>query len=124
MKKERCERENQFGMCPYVTAQQLLAGKWAILILQKLSEGTLRFNELQRQIDITQATLTNQLKALEAEGLIHREVFPEVPLRVEYPLTPIGEQFRPVLESIERWGYQYIDYLKEKQVVKAADTAP
>ena len=124
MKKERCERENQFGMCPYVTAQQLLAGKWAILILQKLSEGTLRFNELQRQIDITQATLTNQLKALEAEGLIHREVFPEVPLRVEYPLTPIGEQFRPVLESIERWGYQYIEYLKEKQVVKAADTAP
>ena len=124
MKKERCERENQFGMCPYVTAQQLLAGKWAILILQKLSEGTLRFNELQRQIDITQATLTNQLKALEAEGLIHREVFPEVPLRVEYSLTPIGEQFRPVLESIERWGYQYIEYLKEKQVVKAADTAP
>lgn len=124
MKKERCEREKQFGMCPYVTAQQLLAGKWAILILQKLSEGTLRFKELQRQIDITQATLTNQLKALEAEGLIHREVFPEVPLRVEYSLTPIGEQFRPVLESIERWGYQYIDYLKKKQGVKAADTAP
>lgn len=115
MKKERCEREKQFGMCPYVTAQQLLAGKWAILILQKLSEGTLRFKELQKQIDITQATLTNQLKALEAEGLIHREVFPEVPLRVEYSLTPIGEQFRPVLESIERWGYQYIEYLKEKQ---------
>ena len=50
MKKERCERENQFGMCPYVTAQQLLSGKCAILILQKLSEGTLRFKELQNQI--------------------------------------------------------------------------
>lgn len=114
MKKERCESENKFGMCPYVTAQQLLSGKWAILILQKLSEGPQRFNQLQKQIDITQATLANQLKSLESEGLIHREVFPEVPLRVEYTLTEIGEQFRPVLESIEKWGYQYIDYLKEK----------
>ena len=114
MKKERCESENKFGMCPSVTAQQLLSGKWAILILQKLSEGPQRFNQLQKQIDITQATLANQLKSLESEGLIHREVFPEVPLRVEYTLTEIGEQFRPVLESIEKWGYQYIDYLKEK----------
>lgn len=114
MKKERCEKENQFGMCPYVTAQQLLSGKWAILILQKLSEGPQRFNQLQRQIDITQATLANQLKSLEAEGLIDREIFAEVPPRVEYSLTEIGEQFRPVLDSIEKWGYQYIDYLKEK----------
>ena len=114
MKKEVCEKENKFGMCPYVTAQHLLSGKWAILILQKLSEGPQRFNQLQKQIDITQATLANQLKSLEAEGLIHREVFPEVPTRVEYSLTEIGEQFRPVLESIEAWGYQYIEYLEKK----------
>ena len=112
MKKERCEKEGEFGMCPYVTAQQLLSGKWAILILQKLSEAPQRFNQLQRQIDITQATLANQLKALEAEGLVHREVFPEVPVRVEYSLTEIGEQFRPVLDCIEKWGYQYIEYLE------------
>ena len=114
MKKERCEAENKFGICPYVTAQQLLAGKWAILILQQLSEGPQRFNQLQKHIDITQATLANHLKTLEAEGLIHREVFPEVPLRVEYSLTEIGKQFRPVLDSIEKWGYQYIDYLENK----------
>lgn len=113
MKKERCERENQFGMCPFVTAQRLLSGKWAILILQKLSEGPQRFNQLQKQIDITQATLSNQLKSLEAEGLIHREVFAEVPPRVEYTLTEIGQQFKPVLDSIETWGYQYIEYLRE-----------
>lgn len=113
MKKERCERENQFGMCPFVTAQRLLSGKWAILILQKLSEGPQRFNQLQKQIDITQATLSNQLKSLEADGLIHREVFAEVPPRVEYTLTEIGQQFKPVLDSIEQWGYQYIEYLRE-----------
>lgn len=113
MKKERCERENQFGMCPFVTAQRLLSGKWAILILQKLSEGPQRFNQLQKQIDITQATLSNQLKSLEADGLIHREVFAEVPPRVEYTLTEIGQQFKPVLDSIETWGYQYIEYLRE-----------
>lgn len=113
MKKERCERENRFGMCPFVTAQRLLSGKWAILILQKLSEGPQRFNQLQKQIDITQATLSNQLKSLEADGLIHREVFAEVPPRVEYTLTEIGQQFKPVLDSIEAWGYQYIEYLKE-----------
>lgn len=114
MKKEECERQNQFGMCPYVTAQQLLSGKWAILILQKLSVGPQRFNQLQKQIDITQATLANQLKVLEREGLIRREIFPEVPPRVEYSLTDIGEQFRPVLSSIEAWGNRYIDYLKTK----------
>lgn len=114
MKKSQCEKANQFGMCPYVTAQQLLAGKWAILILQKLSNGPQRFNQLQKQIDITQATLANQLKHLEAEGLVHRELFPEVPPRVEYSLTEIGSQFKPVLDSIEVWGNKYIAYLEEK----------
>ena len=114
MKKERCEKENKFGMCPYVTAQKLLSGKWAILILQQLSEGPKRFNQLQKQIDITQATLTNQLRTLEGDGLIHRELFAEVPPRVEYSLTEIGQAFRPVLDSIAEWGDQYILYLREK----------
>lgn len=114
MKKQECEKANQFGMCPYVTAQQLLAGKWAILILQKLADGPKRFNQLQKQIVITHATLSNQLKTLEAKGLVHREVFAEVPPRVEYSLTPIGEAFRPVLDSIKTWGEQYIAYLHQK----------
>lgn len=114
MKKETCEKENRFDLCPYVMAQRLLAGKWAILILQKLSGPPQRFNQLQKQIDVTQATLSSQLKHLEAEGLVCRKVFPEVPLRVEYSLTEIGKQFKPVLESIEKWGYQYIDFLRAK----------
>lgn len=114
MKKERCEREDKFGMCPYVTAQQLLSGKWAILLMNALRDGPKRFNQLQREIDITQATLSAQLKNLESEGLITRTVYPEVPLRVEYELTQIGCEFRPVLEAIEVWGYKYIDFLHEK----------
>ena len=101
-------------MCPYVTAQELLSGKWAILILHQLEDGPRRFNELQRQIDITQATLSNQLKKLQEEGLIARTVYPEVPPRVEYSLTEIGSEFRPVLNAIEVWGDKYIDYLERK----------
>ena len=96
-----------------MTSQKLLSGKWAILILYALSEGPKRFGELQREVDITQATLSTQLKTLEREGLIHREVFPEVPPRVEYSLTEIGLEFRPVLESIEIWGNKYLDFLRE-----------
>lgn len=120
MKKEKCEKANQFGICPYVTSQQLLAGKWAILILHELSNGTKRFNELQRNIDITQATLSTQLKNLQNEGLIERKVYPEVPPRVEYSLTEIGQSFQPVLDSIEEWGYQYIDYLKKNHSESSA----
>lgn len=114
MKREDCEKANQFGMCPYVTAQHLLSGKWAILILHTLAEGTKRFNQIQKEINITQATLSTQLKTLEAEGLVSRTVYPEVPPRVEYALTDIGVRFKPVLDSIEAWGREYIEFLKGK----------
>lgn len=114
MKKEKCEKANQFGMCPYVTAQQLMSGKWAILIMHALIDGPKRFNQIQKEIDITQATLATHLKNLEGEGLLTRTIYPEVPLRVEYELTDIGREFEPVLNSIEAWGNKYIDYLKEK----------
>ena len=115
MKKERCEKESKFGMCPFVTAQQLLSGKWAILILEALVNGPKRFNQIQKEIDITQATLATHLKQLEEEGLLTRTVYPEVPLRVEYELTDIGREFKAVLDSIEVWGEKYIAYLREKQ---------
>ena len=66
------------------------------------------------KLDITEPTLTNHLKFLKFEGLIKREVFPEVPPRVEYSLTEIGKSFQPVLDSIEIWGKSYIEYLKER----------
>lgn len=111
MKKEQCEQKGRFGSCPYVTSQKLLQGKWAILIMHALSQGPKRFGELQRELDITQATLSSQLKNLESEGLINRTLYPEVPPRVEYSLTEIGREFQPVLDSIEVWGRKYIEYL-------------
>ena len=108
--------ENQlFGACPFVTAQKLLQGKWAILILHALSKGTKRFNDLEREIHITHATLSTQLKYMEKEGLVHREVYAEVPPRVEYSLTPMGRRFQPVLDSIEVWGKEYIGFLHENR---------
>lgn len=107
---------NLFGVCPFVTAQKLLQGKWAILILHALSEGTKRFNELERDIQITHATLSSQLKYMEKEGLVHRTVYPEVPPRVEYSLTAMGRRFAPVLDSIQVWGEEYIEFLKENRI--------
>lgn len=118
MKKEKCDKANLFGICPFVTTQQVIKGKWAILIMHELSNGPVRFKELQRNIDITQATLSSQLKYLEQEGLIKRLVYPEIPPRVEYSLTDIGLSFTPVLHEIENWGMKYIDYLKEKNKEK------
>ena len=77
-----------FGVCPFVTAQRLIQGKWAILILHHLSEGPLRFNELQRRMPkMTHATLSAQLKQLEAEGLVIRTEYPQIPPKVEYKLS-------------------------------------
>lgn len=105
-----------FGICPFVTAQKLLQGKWAILILHALNEGTKRFNELERDIQITHATLSSQLKYMEKERLVHRTVYPEVPPRVEYSLTAMGRRFAPVLDSIQVWGEEYIEFLKENRI--------
>ena len=114
MKNFEFEQKNLFGVCPFMTAQHFLSRKWTIPILRELLDGTKRFNELQKKFGITRTTLTQRLKLLEHDGFIHREVFPEVPPRVEYSLTEIGKSFQPVLDSIETWGKKYIDYLKER----------
>lgn len=111
----RKQGKELFGICPYVTTQTVLQGKWTILILYQLSEGPLRFNELMRRIDIAQGTLSNQLKYLEREGMVSRHVHTEGALRVDYELTPIGRRFKKVLDAIEEWGGEYIDYLKENR---------
>lgn len=106
--------QNLFGICPYVTAQKVFSGKWSILIIFYLSEGTLRFGELQRKLpEITQATLTKQLRSLEEQGMIIRHVYPEVPPKVEYYLSDIGKEFLPVLYQFQTFGSKYIDYLKQ-----------
>ena len=110
----------QMPICPYVTSQRLLQGKWAILVLHYLADApnsTLRFNQLRTKMpSITHSTLSSQLKSLERDGLVARAVYPEVPPRVEYSLTPIGERFRPVLDSIGAWGDEYIAWREGEEV--------
>ncbi len=99
------------NICPFTTAQRIIQGKWAILIMHFLSENTLRFNELQRKMPkMTHATLSNQLKILEAEGMIIRTEYMQIPPKVEYTLSEIGKEFQPVLDSICDWGVKYIKY--------------
>lgn len=109
-------KKELFGRCPYVTAQKVLTGKWSMYILYLLTEGPIRFNELQRRMpeEITHTTLSRQLKALEDEGLIIRTEYNQIPPKVEYSLSEIGEKFRKVLSVLEIWGNEYIKYLNEK----------
>lgn len=110
-------QEELFGKCPYATAQKILSGKWALIILHHLSEGTRRFNELQKLIpDITQATLTKQLRTLEKYKMIIRTVYPEVPPKVEYKLSEMGEDFSIVLDSLKVWGEKYITTITSEKL--------
>lgn len=102
-----------FGECPYVTFQKLLTGKWSLLIMHFLSDGSMRFNELKRCLpNMTHTTLSKQLKALEKNGLIVRKEYPQIPPKVEYSLSDIGKKIKPVLDSLRIWGDEYIEYLK------------
>ena len=114
--ENRSTLEERFGKCPYATAQSLISGKWAVLILLYLEDGPIRFSELFRKMPkMTHATLSVQLKALEDYGLIKRTQYESIPPRVEYSLTEIGRQFHPVIEAMENWGNQYIDYFRKKR---------
>lgn len=108
------EEAGEFGVCPYTTAQQILSGKWAIIILHILSGGPHRFSEIEKNSGMTHATLSSQLKYLERRGLITRTVYAEVPPRVEYALTEIGEAFKPVLDSMKVWADQYIACMNQQ----------
>lgn len=91
--------------CSVERALNLIDGKWKIVILYKLLSGTLRFNELRRLIPgVTQRMLTHQLRELEADGLITRMVYAQVPPRVEYSLSPRGRSLEPVLMALKHWG--------------------
>ncbi|SDE01179.1 winged helix-turn-helix transcriptional regulator [Sporomusa acidovorans] len=112
-------REEDFGICPYVTVQKLLSGKWTLIILFLLAKKTMRFSELQREIPrLTQATLTKQLRTLEKDGLIIRTVYNQIPPKVEYSLSDMGEKFKPVIKSLKDWGDEYIMFSKKRDCTK------
>lgn len=89
---------------------ELIANRWKLIILQNLMDGTKRFGELKKQVgDITQKVLTANLKALEKHGLLVREVYAQIPPRVDYTLTSIGESLKPIIDAMIEWGMEYKD---------------
>lgn len=91
--------------CPAETTLEVIGGRWKVLILWQLLQGVKRFSELQRALKgISQKMLTQQLREMERDRIIAREVFAQVPPKVEYSLTPLGESLRPVVEAMCEWG--------------------
>lgn len=94
--------------CPVETTLTLIGDKWKVLILRDLLPGTKRFGELKKTIgSVSQKVLTAQLRAMEENRLVHREVYAEVPPRVEYSLTELGKSLKPILDSMWAWGEAY-----------------
>ena len=107
---EECYGDKSGDKCPVEIAQEVLGGKWKGVILYKLLEfDCLRFSELKRLMPrrVTQRMLTLQLRSLEADGLVERTVYPEIPPRVEYRLTDLGQTLKPVINSLMAWGVLY-----------------
>ena len=100
--------ERELPACPVETTLLMISDKWKVLILRDLLGGTMRFSELRRSIGgISQKVLTANLRQMERDGLVHREVYPEVPPRVEYSLTATGRTLRPVIAAMKDWGTWY-----------------
>ena len=94
--------------CPVETTLSLIGDKWKVLILRDLITGTKRFGELKKSIGtVSQKVLTAQLRNMEENGLIHRKIYAEVPPRVEYSLTELGQSLKPILDAMQNWGEEY-----------------
>lgn len=100
--------KDEMPACPVATTVQLIGSKWKLLIMRNLLKRPWRFNELRRDLDgISQKVLTDSLRSMEEDGIITRTVYPEVPPRVEYALSDLGESMRPIIQAMERWGTEY-----------------
>ena len=94
--------------CPVATTVQLIGSKWKLLILRNLLQRPWRFNELKRSLEgISRKVLTDSLRSMENDGIITRTIYPEVPPRVEYALSELGESMRPIITAMEQWGIGY-----------------
>lgn len=94
--------------CAVETTIAIIGGRWKVLILRELMAGVKRFNELHRALHgITQKMLTQQLREMEVDGIVHREVYLQVPPKVEYSLTELGQSLEPILSVMHAWGVKY-----------------
>ncbi len=104
-------KKEELPVCPVATTVDLIGSKWKLLIMRELLGGTKRFNEMHRAIEgISQKVLTQNLRKMEADGIIVREIFAEVPPRVEYSLTELGDSLRPIIDAMQSWGMDYIQH--------------
>lgn len=110
--------------CPIEVTLDVIGGKWKGIILAFLAEKPRRFNEIKRELpSITQRILTLQLRELEADGIVNREIFPEIPPKVEYSLTEFGKTLEPILLSMHLWGDHYSNQVVERKSNRQAPPA-
>ena len=101
-------RKQNKQICPVTTTLDVIGGRWKVIILYHLFQGVKRFSELQHAVEgISQKVLTQQLRELERDRIVHREVFPQVPPKVEYSLTLLGESLKPVIDALCKWGVMF-----------------
>ena len=104
--------KKEMPACPVATTVQLIGSKWKLLIMRNLLQRSWRFNELRKDLEgISQKVLTDSLRSMESDGIITRTVYPEVPPRVEYALSDLGESMRPIIKAMEEWGTNYKNQL-------------
>ena len=104
--------KEELPACPVATTVQMIGSKWKLLIMRNLLASPWRFNELKKDLEgISQKVLTDSLRSMEADGIVTRTVYPEVPPRVEYALSDLGESMRPIMDAMEVWGLSYKDKL-------------
>ena len=107
--------KDELPPCPVATTLMLIGNKWKIFIIQQLMNRPFRFSELRRAIPgISEKVLTDNLRAMEKDGIITRTVFPEVPPRTEYALSELGNTMRPIIESMATWGTGYQQLVREQ----------
>ncbi|MBR3282211.1 MAG: helix-turn-helix transcriptional regulator [Ruminococcus sp.] len=106
-------KKEELPDCPVATTVQLIGNKWKLLIMRNLLSRPWRFNELRKSLDgISQKVLTESLRSMENDGIIIRTVYAEVPPRVEYSLSELGETLRPILDAMQAWGQEYKESLE------------
>ena len=107
--------KEEMPACPVATTVQLIGSKWKLLILRNLRMRPWRFNELRRDLEgVSQKVLTDSLRAMEDDGIITRTVYPEIPPKVEYALSPLGESMSPILDAMAQWGTTYQQMMMNK----------
>ena len=107
--------KDEMPTCPVATTVQIIGSKWKLLIMRNLFARPWRFNELKKDLEgISQKVLTDSLRSMEADGIVTRTVYAEVPPRVEYALSPLGESMRPIIMAMRQWGLDYQTMRQDK----------